>query len=145
MPSSRAPSDILLVEDNVNDVAITLHAFQSANLGNRVHVARDGVEALEFLFANGSDGQPVLPMPRLILLDLNMPRLDGHELLKRIKGDPQTCKIPVVVLTSSSEEDDVMRTYETGANSYIIKPVDFEQFTDAVRDIGNYWLVINHA
>ena len=145
MPSNRDRSDILLVEDNANDVEITLHAFQCANLANRVHVARDGVEALEFLFGDVCDGQPALPMPRLILLDLNMPRLDGHELLTRIKGDPRTCKIPVVVLTSSSEEEDVMRTYETGANSYIIKPVDFEQFTDAVRDIGNYWLVINHA
>ena len=145
MPSKRDCSDILLVEDNANDVAITLHTFKSANLANRVQVARDGVEALEFLFGDGSDGQPALPMPRLILLDLNMPRLDGHNLLKRIKGDSRTCNIPVVVLTSSSEEEDVMRTYETGAHSYIIKPVDIKQFTDAVRDIGNYWFVIDHA
>ena len=145
MPNKREPSDILLVEDNANDVAITLHAFKSANLANRVHVARDGVEALEFLFGGGSDGQPALPLPSLILLDLNMPRLDGHNFLKHIKGDPQTCNIPVVVLTSSSEEEDVMRTYETGAHSYIIKPVDIKQFTDAARDIGNYWFVINHA
>lgn len=145
MPSKRDHSDILLVEDNANDVAITLHTFKSANLANRVHVARDGVEALEFLFGDGSDCQPALPMPRLILLDLNMPRLDGHNLLKRIKGDPRTCNIPVVVLTSSSEEEDVMRTYETGAHSYITKPVDIKQFTDAVRDIGSYLFDMNHT
>jgi two-component system response regulator len=145
LPNPRDRTDILLVEDNPNDVALTLHAFKSANMGNRVHVARDGVEAIEFLFGTGSDCEAEIPMPRLIMLDLKMPRVDGHELLKRIKSDPRTSKIPVVVLTSSSEEKDVMQTYETGANSYIIKPVDFAQFTEAVRDIGKYWLVINHA
>jgi two-component system response regulator len=139
-------ADILLVEDNPNDVKLTLHAFKSANLANTVHVARDGVEALEFLFGNESDAAQNIPeKPKLILLDLKLPRLDGHEVLKRIKGDPRTSWIPVVVLTSSSEERDVMRTYEVGANSYIIKPVDFEQFTESVRDIGKYWLVINHT
>jgi two-component system response regulator len=145
LPNPRDRADILLVEDNPNDVALTLHAFKSANVGNRVHVARDGVEAIEFLFGSDSNREAAVPMPRLILLDLKMPRVDGHELLKRIKSDPRTSKIPVVVLTSSSEEKDVMQTYETGANSYIIKPVDFAQFTEAVRDIGKYWLVINHA
>ncbi len=139
-------ADILLVEDNPNDVKLTLHAFKTANLANSVHVARDGVEALEFLFGAAANTDEKLPeMPKVILLDLKLPRLDGHEVLKRIKNDPRTCGIPVVVLTSSSEERDVMRTYEVGANSYIIKPVDFEQFTEAVRDIGKYWLVINHA
>ena len=139
-------ADILLVEDNPNDVKLTLHAFKTANLANNVHVARDGVEALEFLFCTGPHaGRSMNEPPKLILLDLKLPRLDGHEVLKRIKGDPRTAPIPVVVLTSSSEERDVMKAYEGGGNSYIIKPVDFEQFTEAVRDIGKYWLVINHA
>ena len=138
-------ADILLVEDNPDDVELTLDAFKTANLANTVHVARDGVEALEFLFGAALDNdQAIQEKPKLILLDLKLPRLNGHEVLKRIKGDRRTSGIPVVVLTSSSEERDVMRTYEVGANSYIVKPVDFEQFTEAVRDIGKYWLVINH-
>jgi two-component system response regulator len=138
-------AEILLVEDNPNDVKLTLHAFKSANLANTVHVARDGVEALEYLFGTDPDTSRRLPeQPRLILLDLKLPRLDGHEVLKRIKADPRTCAVPVVMLTSSSEEKDVMETYQTGVNSYIVKPVDFERFTEAVRDIGKYWLVINH-
>jgi two-component system response regulator len=143
MTAQRA--DILLVEDNPNDVKLTLHAFKSANLANSVHVARDGVEALEYLFGATPVAEEAVPeKPKLILLDLKLPRLDGHEVLKRIKNDPRTSAIPVVVLTSSSEERDVMQTYEVGANSYIVKPVDFEQFTESVRDIGKYWLVINH-
>ena len=139
-------ADILLVEDNPNDVKLTLHAFKSANLANTVHVARDGVEALDFMFCTGPHAdRSVEERPKLVLLDLKLPRLDGHEVLKRIKSDPRTSDIPVVVLTSSSEERDVMRTYEVGANSYIIKPVDFEQFTESVRDIGKYWLEINHV
>ncbi len=138
MNQSIERTDILLVEDNPNDVELTLHAFKSANLANTIHVARDGVEAIEFLFGNGST------MPKLVLLDLKLPRIDGHEVLKRIKGDPRTSSIPVVVLTSSAEEKDVMKTYRTGANSYIVKPVDFDQFTESVRDIGKYWLEINH-
>src|ERR1700674_3198912 len=129
-------TDILLVEDNPNDVKLTLHAFKTANLGNKVHVARDGVEALEFLFGPEPNAtSKIAEMPRLILLDLKLPRLDGHEVLKRLKGDPRTRGIPVVVLTSSAEERDVMRAYQVGGNSYIIKPVDFKQFTEAVRDI----------
>ena len=138
--------DILLVEDNPNDVKLTLNAFTTANLANSVHVARDGVEALEFLFGTASNPDKKLQeRPKLILLDLKLPRLDGHEVLKRIKDDPRTSAIPVVILTSSAEERDVMRTYEVGANSYIVKPVDFEQFTESVRDIGKYWLEINHT
>jgi two-component system response regulator len=138
-------TDILLVEDNPNDVKLTLHAFKTANLANTVHVARDGVEALEFLFGpEPAAAGKLAKMPKLILLDLKLPRLDGHEVLKRLKGDPRTRSIPVVVLTSSAEERDVMRTYQVGGNSYIIKPVDFKQFTEAVRDLGKYWLVINH-
>jgi two-component system, response regulator len=143
MASERA--DILLVEDNPNDIKLTLHAFKTANLANTVHVARDGVEALEFLFGAAGVDEQVPDKPKLILLDLKLPRLNGHEVLKRIKGDPRTSGIPVVMLTSSSEEKDVMQTYQVGANSYIIKPVDFEQFTESVRDIGKYWLVINHT
>jgi two-component system response regulator len=139
-------ADILLVEDNPSDVKLTLHAFKTANLANTVHVARDGVEALEYLFCTGPHADCSLEeRPKLVLLDLKLPRMDGHEVLKRIKSDPRTSNIPVVVLTSSSEERDVMRTYEVGANSYIIKPVDFEQFTESVRDIGKYWLEINHV
>jgi two-component system response regulator len=145
MSDTRA--EILLVEDNPSDVKLTLQAFKTANLANTIHVARDGVEALDFLFRSGSpsDNKRALDNPKLILLDLKLPRLDGHEVLKRIKNDPRTRGIPIVVLTSSSEERDVMRSYEVGANSYIVKPVDFEQFTEAVRDIGKYWLVINHT
>jgi two-component system response regulator len=144
MTDQRA--EILLVEDNPNDVKLTMNAFKTANLANSVHVARDGVEALEFLFGAASSPDEKLPeRPKLILLDLKLPRLDGHEVLKRIKGDPRTSAIPVVILTSSAEERDVMRTYEVGANSYIVKPVDFEQFTESVRDIGKYWLEINHT
>jgi len=144
MSDQRA--EILLVEDNPNDVKLTLNAFATANLANSVHVARDGVEALEYLFgAEQNSGQKIPNPPKLVLLDLKLPRLDGHEVLKRIKGDPRTSGIPVVVLTSSSEERDVMRTYQNGANSYIVKPVDFEQFTESVRDIGKYWLVLNHS
>ena len=139
-------AEILLVEDNPNDVKLTLNAFKTANLANSVHVARDGVEALEFLFGAASNSDEKLQeRPKLILLDLKLPRLDGHEVLKRIKGDPRTSAIPVVILTSSAEERDVMRTYEVGANSYIVKPVDFEQFTESVRDIGKYWLELNHT
>jgi two-component system response regulator len=143
MPDQRA--DILLVEDNPNDIKLTLHAFKTANLANSVHVARDGVEALEFIFGAALNTDEAIPeKPKLILLDLKLPKLDGHEVLKRLKDDQRTCGIPVVMLTSSSEEKDVMQTYQVGANSYIIKPVDFEQFTEAIRDIRKYWLVINH-
>jgi two-component system response regulator len=143
MPDQRA--DILLVEDNPNDIKLTLHAFKTANLANSVHVARDGVEALEFIFGAALNTDEAIPeKPKLILLDLKLPKLDGHEVLKRLKDDQRTCRIPVVMLTSSSEEKDVMQTYQVGANSYIIKPVDFEQFTEAIRDIRKYWLVINH-
>jgi two-component system, response regulator len=138
-------ADILLVEDNPNDIKLTLHAFQTANLANPVTIARDGVEALDFVFCTGPyAGRRIEDAPKVILLDLKLPRIDGHEVLKRIKADPRTTTIPVVILTTSREERDVLQSYELGGNSYIIKPVDFEQFTQAVRDIGKYWLVLNH-
>jgi two-component system response regulator len=136
--------DILLVEDNPNDAKLALHALKTANLGNPIQIARDGVEALDFVFCTGPHaGRRIEDAPKVILLDLKLPRIDGHEVLKRIKADPRTATIPVVVLTTSREERDVLQSYELGANSYIVKPVDFEQFTQVVRDIGKYWLVLN--
>jgi two-component system response regulator len=134
--------EILVVEDNPHDVKLALHAFRSYNLANRVHVVRDGAEALEFIF--GTDryaGRESIP--KVILLDLKLPLVDGIEVLRRIKGDPRTRQIPVVVLTSSREEPDIQACYDLGVNSYIVKPVDFDQFATAVRDIGFYWLLLN--
>jgi two-component system response regulator len=135
---------ILLVEDNEDDVDLTLRALTKNNIGNRVEVARDGVEALEFLFCEGRyAGRDSSDQPQLVLLDLNMPRLGGLEVLQRIRADDRTRMIPVVILTSSREERDLVRGYSDGANSYIQKPVDFPQFTDAIRNLGLYWLVLN--
>ena len=136
--------EILLVEDNPDDVDLTLHAFRKHNLANRIQVARDGVEALEFIFCTGAHAQRRLDDgPRLILLDLKLPRVDGFEVLRRLKADPRTRVIPVVVLTTSREDRDVVESYHLGANSYIMKPVDFEQFTEAVRQLGLYWMLLN--
>jgi two-component system response regulator len=144
MNNQRA--EILLVEDNPNDVMLAINAFKTANLANSVHIARDGAEALEFLFGAASNPDEELrKRPKLILLDLKLPGLDGHEVLKRIKADPRTSAIPVIILTSSAEERDVMRTYGVGANSYIVKPVDFEQFTESIRDLGSYWFEFKPA
>ncbi len=138
------PVEILLVEDNPNDVELTLLALQDNNLTNPIHVARDGAEALEFIFATGAyAGRNVNQIPKVILLDLKLPKVDGLEVLRCIKGDPRTRTIPVVVLTSSREERDIVESYELGVNSYITKPVDFEQFTAAVRTLGMYWLLLN--
>jgi two-component system response regulator len=143
MSSERA--DILLVEDNPSDVMLTLQAFKDAGMANSVHVARDGVEALEYIFGAELDTRTPIPKrPHLVLLDLKLPRLDGHAVLKRLKGDPRTAMMPVVVLTCSLEERDVMQSYETGTNSYIVKPVDFDQFIEVTRQIGDYWLKLNH-
>lgn len=136
--------EILLVEDNKDDVELTLHALRKENLANSIHVARDGEEALEFLFCNGSHAERSFDRPpRLVLLDLKLPKVDGMEVLRRIKADPRTSTIPVVILTSSKEERDLINGYGLGANSYIQKPVDFEQFRDTVKTAGLYWLVIN--
>lgn len=133
--------EILLVEDNPNDMELALHALRRHHLSNRIHVARDGEEALTFLF--GDEGQSTQHRPKVILLDLKLPKVDGIEVLRRIKGNEQTRKIPVVVLTSSREERDIVNSYDLGVNSYIVKPVDFEQFTEAVRQLGLYWALLN--
>jgi len=138
--------EILLVEDNQDDIELTLHALRKENLANQIHVCRDGEEALEFLFCTGSHSDRSFDQPpRLVLLDLKLPKVDGLEVLKRLKSDPRTKAIPVVILTSSKEERDVVSSYGLGANSYIQKPVDFEQFRETVKSAGFYWLLINQA
>jgi two-component system, response regulator len=136
--------EILLVEDNPNDVELALHALKKNNIANSIHVARDGAEALEFLFGTGEFAKRIINRPpKVILLDLKLPKVDGMEVLKRIKSDERTRSIPVVVLTSSREERDIVESYRLGVNSFITKPVDFEQFTEAVRQLGLYWLLLN--
>lgn len=140
----EAPADILLVEDNPNDVELTLHALRKNGLAAPVHVARDGVEALEFLF--GVEGGPPRDPPvnlKLILLDLKLPRLDGIEVLQRLKADPRTRTIPVVVLTSSRQKRDLVECYQMGVNSFIVKPMDYKKFVEAVGQVGLYWLLVN--
>jgi CheY-like chemotaxis protein len=136
--------EILLVEDNPNDVELTLHTLQKHHLANHVHVVRDGAEALEFIFCTGAYAQRHIEnSPKVVLLDLKLPKVDGLEVLRQMKGDPRTRVTPVVVLTSSREERDVVESYRLGTNSYIVKPVDFEQFTEAVRQLGLYWVLLN--
>jgi len=136
--------DILLVEDNQDDVDLALHALQQGKLANNVVVARDGEEALDFLFCRGVFAQRSFERPpKLVLLDLKLPRVDGMEVLKQVKSDPRTKTIPIVIMTSSKEERDLVAGYNLGANSYIQKPVDFDQFRETVKSIGLYWLVIN--
>ena len=137
-------TEILLIEDNPEDVEITLRAFQKYHLANKIHVVRDGEEALECLFSTGRYAErSVCSSTRLILLDLKLPKVDGIEILQRCKSDPRTKNIPVVVLTSSREERDLIDSYNLGVNSYVVKPVDFSQFTEAVRQLGLYWIVLN--
>ncbi len=138
--------EILLVEDNPNDMELALHALKKNNLANHIEVMRDGAEALEFLFCTGAYVHRSIDNgPRVILLDLKLPKVDGLEVLRRVKADPRTKNIPIVVLTSSREEQDIVESYALGVNSYIAKPVDFEQFTEAVRQLGMYWLLLNQA
>jgi two-component system response regulator len=138
--------EILLVEDNPADLRLSLHALKQNNLANHVQVARDGAEALEFLFHEGAFASRAgSENPRVVLLDLKLPKVDGLEVLRRMKADERTRSVPVVVLTSSREERDIVETYELGVNSYIVKPVDFTQFTDAMRTIGMYWLLLNNV
>jgi two-component system response regulator len=137
---------ILLVEDNRDDEELTLDALQATNIRNEVVVARDGVEALDFLFGTGRHaGRDVSAGPAVTLLDLKLPKVDGLEVLRRVRADEQTRFFPIVILTSSTEEQDLVRGYSLGANSYIRKPVDFAQFTEAVRHLGLYWLLLNEA
>jgi two-component system response regulator len=136
--------DILLVEDNQDDMDLALHALRRENLANRIFVARDGEEALDFLFCRGAFAQRSFDHPpKLVLLDLKLPKVDGMEVLKQVKSDPRTKTIPVVILTSSREERDLVSGYHLGTNSYIQKPVDFDQFRETVKSVGLYWLVIN--
>ncbi len=138
------PVEILLVEDNPNDVEMTLRSLQKNNVSNRVHVARDGAEALDFIFGRGAyHGRSLKEGPKVILLDLKLPKVDGLEVLRQIKHDEQARKVPVVILTSSKEERDIVESYQLGVNSYIVKPVDFTQFTEAVRQLGLYWILLN--
>lgn len=138
----NADKVILLVEDNADDEALTLRALTKNKITNTVDVVRDGAEALEYLF--GSDA-PSRPLPQVVLLDLKLPLVDGLEVLRRIRNDDRTKLLPVVILTSSKEEQDLTRGYRLGANSYICKPVEFEQFVAAVRQLGLYWLVLNES
>lgn len=141
-----ADRPILLVEDNPDDEALTLRALRKNNIANAMSVVRDGAEALDFLFCAGAyASRDPREMPQVILLDLKLPKVDGLEALRRIRADERTRLLPVVILTSSREEQDLLQSYSLGANSYVRKPVDFNQFVEAVRQLGLYWLVLNEA
>ena len=140
-----SPVEILLVEDNEDDAELTLRSLRKERLGNRIEHVRDGEQALDFIFCRGAYAQRTPAALRLVLLDLKMPKVDGMEVLGQVKADPRTRSIPVVVMTSSREEPDIVRCYALGANSYIQKPVDFEQFRAAVKSLGLYWLVVNQS
>ncbi|MBI3475885.1 MAG: response regulator [Acidobacteria bacterium] len=138
--------DILIVEDDVDDITLALRALQREHLANRIFLARDGEQALDFLFCRGDyAGRSADALPKLVLLDLKLPRLSGIEILKQIKGDTHTRGVPVVILTSSKEERDLIASYNLGANSYIQKPVNFEQFRQTIKTLGMYWLVVNQV
>jgi len=140
------PVEILLVEDNPHDAELTLYALKKYNVANHIEVARDGAEALDYVFCTGAYAHRRIENgPKVVLLDLKLPKVDGLEVLRRIKADPRTRTIPVVVLTSSREERDIVESYQLGVNSYIVKPVDFEQFTQAVRQLGLYWMLLNQS
>jgi two-component system, response regulator len=137
---------ILLVEDNADDEVLTLRALRKNNIKNEVVVARDGAEALDYLFGRGAyEGRDTTVLPQIVLLDLNLPKLDGLQVLKSIRGDDTTKRLPVVILTSSKEEKDLLEGYDLGANSYVRKPVDFTAFAEAVHHLGLYWLVLNES
>jgi two-component system response regulator len=141
---TEKPVDILLVEDNPSDVELSLYALRKNKIANQVQVARDGVDALDFLFCTGQFTERLIEnTPRVIFLDLKLPRVDGMEVLRRIKSDERTRRIPVVVLTSSREERDLNRCYLLGVNSFVVKPIDFEKFTEVVTRLGLYWLTLN--
>jgi two-component system, response regulator len=137
--------EILIVEDSLEDLNLALRALRKAKITNRIQVARDGEEAVEFIFCEEHFAQRKMEDgPKVILLDLKLPKIDGLEVLRRIKSDPRTRSIPVVMLTSSREQNDVVESYDLGVNSYIVKPVDFDQFSEAVQKLGLYWLLTNH-
>lgn len=138
------PVEILLVEDNPNDEELTLRALRKYNLANQIYVVRDGAQALDYIYCEGEYAKRAkTDLPKVILLDLKLPKVSGLEVLAQIKKDAQTQSIPVVVLTSSDQNPDIQKAYSLGANSYIVKPVDFDQFTECVRQIGLYWLLLN--
>lgn len=137
--------EILIVEDSAQDLELALRALKKANLTNRIEVCRDGADALDFIFCEGKYSERnIEDGPRVILLDLKLPKVDGLEVLQKVKGDERTKKIPVVVLTSSREQRDIVESYNLGVNSYIVKPVNFEGFAKAVEELGMYWLLLNH-
>jgi CheY-like chemotaxis protein len=136
--------EILLVEDNPNDAELALRALKKNNLANKIHLVKDGAEALEFIFATGAySGRNIGNKPKVIFLDLKLPKVDGLEVLRKVKSDERTRTIPIVVLTSSHEERDVVESYKFGVNSYIVKPVDFDKFIHAVAELGMYWMLLN--
>ncbi len=136
--------EILLVEDNPSDVELTLRALQKKNLDNKIHVVTDGAQALDFVFCSGAYlNRNIKNPPKVILLDIKLPKVDGKEVLRRIKADERTKIIPVVIMTSSQEESDLIDSYNLGANSYIVKPIDFEKFSETIRALGMYWVFIN--
>lgn len=137
--------DILIVEDNPDDAEMAIRAFKKNNLTNRIIVLEDGEEALNFIFRKGPYANKPLVSPKIILLDLKLPKIDGLEVLKQVKQDPKTRMIPVIMLTSSKEESDIIESYKLGVNSYIVKPVEFDKFVSAVRDLGLYWLLLNQT
>jgi len=136
--------EILLVEDNPNDVELALHTMQKHNFANRIHVVRDGVEALDFVFCRGAyESRSINRPPKVVLLDLKLPKVDGLEVLRQIRGDERTRMLPVVIMTSSREERDVIESYKLGINSYIVKPMNFGEFCEVVHQVGCYWLLLN--
>lgn len=134
---------ILLVEDNPNDIELTLAALEQSQLANEIVICRDGAEALDYLHRRGIYDRPDVPDPAVVLLDLKLPKVDGLEVLATVKGDPRTRAIPVVMLTSSREESDLVRSYELGVNAFVVKPVGFKEFFDAIQDLGVFWAVLN--
>lgn len=134
---------ILLVEDNPTDEKLTLRAFKKAGISNPITVARDGLQAIEYLFEIGSESGGDRALPAIVLLDLKLPKIDGLEVLQRIRGEPRTRLLPVVILTSSKEDEDVVRSYTAGANAYVRKPVDFSEFITAARAVGMFWMLLN--
>lgn len=143
--STGLPVEILLVEDSESDLKLALRALKNARVTNRIEVARDGEEALDFMFAEGAHADRPNENPRLVLLDLKLPKVDGLEVLRALKADTRTRSVPIVILTSSREQRDIVESYDLGVNSYIVKPVDFEGFMKAVADLGLYWMLLNQA